>query len=477
MRMTFGPIHVTLKYTYPRDPKDPGSSIVYQRGIPSDLRDRYSGKSVKHDLKTSDIAKAAKLVDGLNRRYEAEWASLRAAPESSSEALKVHTEAFLKDWGLKAGDMDSASAEQFFDAVDNARFGYAKGDEDKYENAELTDFLPVVEASAYKALTGKQKFTLSDALNLHISFHPKKDNATFVTYQRRAFDTLLAVTGDKPISEFKRLDARAYLDAALLTAKTTTVRRRIGVLSAVFASYIKENNLSTPNPFAGLAIAKEGHDSTRRKPFTLTEWTTLEDSCRTKDDPPRWILAILAGTGARLAEVVGLPLDDIHLDTEFPHVVLQVHPWRDIKGANGIREVKDRTIPLVGIALWAAQRIKGTAVAGQTFAFPQYTNGKECKATSASGALNGWLKRLPLPHTCHDLRHTMKDLLRAVQCPKDISDAITGHGSKSVGDGYGLGYNLPVESEWLERALQPTKNRCSVPDARRDFNAVSTVAA
>ena len=113
-------------------------------------------------------------------------------------------------------------------------------------------------------------------------------------------------------------------------------------------------------------------------------------------------------------------------------------------------------MPLVGVALWAAQRVKSQATQGQRFAFPQYTTDTLCKATHASGALNSWIKRLPLSHACHELRHTMKDLLRDVQCPKDISDAITGHGTKDTGDGYGQGHNLRVKSEWLVKALAAT---------------------
>lgn len=166
---------------------------------------------------------------------------------------------------------------------------------------------------------------------------------------------------------------------------------------------------------------------------------------------------LLAGTGARLAEIVGLPMEDIVLGVPIPHVVLQVHPWRDIKGAKGLRGIKDRTVPLVGPALWAAQRVKAAATPDQRYAFPQYTDGATCKATHASNALNGWIRRLPLAHTCHELRHTVKDQLRAVQCPKDISDAITGHGKKDTGDTYGRGYGhgslLQVTSEWLSKAV------------------------
>ena len=459
MHQTFGLLHVTLKYAYPRNPKDPGSNIVYQRPVPVDLRDRYPGKTIKHDLKTADITKAAPMVEAFNRRYEAEWVGLRSAPESSPQALKVHAVALLGKYGLTPGapvDSENPAADLFFDSLEDKLQRHAAGDQDTYDNAAPADYLTPVEHAAFKALQGKQLPTLSDALDLHLSIHPQRDNLKFTTYQRRAFATLIAVTGDKSMEGFKRTDARAYLDAASLTAKTATVRRRLGVMSAVFATYIRENDLSTSNPFASLAIDREGHDSIKRIPFTLPELATLEAACRAQDDPMRWILALLVGTGARLAEIVGLPLEDIKLEGDYPHVILQVHPWRDIKGAKGLRGVKDRTVPLVGVALWAAQRVTNQAMKGQQFAFPQYTTTKLCKASHASGALNGWLKRLPLPHTCHELRHTVKDQLRAVQCPKDISDAITGHGTKSVGDSYGAGYGLQVTTEWLVKALAAT---------------------
>ena len=359
----------------------------------------------------------------------------------------------LKARGLRLGAPDNhpQAIELLHDEADLKRMRHAGGDEIVYLEADSSEYLSPVEMEAARRLHGLNKPTLSDALDLHLKVHPKRGNQRFVDYQRRAFAGLIAVTGDKAIDDFRRADARAYLDATLLKVKTTTVRRLIGAVSAVFATYIKENDLTRTNPFASLPIDAEGHDAEKRSPFTPDELVKLVQACSAKDDAMRWLLLILAGTGARLAEIVGLPLDDIHTEAEFPHVHLQVHPWRDIKGANGIRGKKDRAVPLVGVALWAAKRVKESAIDGQKMAFPQYTDETECRATSASAALNGWIRRLPLEHTCHDLRHTMKDLLRAVQCPKEINDAITGHGKKDTGDGYGkgYGYNLEVNHEWM----------------------------
>lgn len=457
MHMTFGLLSVTLKNTYRR-----GNTVIYQRAVPAKLAGRYSGKTVKHDLKTSDLTVAEKAVALLNRRYEAEWAGLLAAPESSPASLKAHADAFLKDRGLTPGapmgyaptENHPLSVRLLHDEVDDKRMHFAGGDERLYRKAEPSDYLTPIEREAGRRLHGTTAKTLNDALELHLEIHPQRDNARFAQYQRRAFSSLIAVTGDREIDTFKKADARTYLESVLPKVKTTTVRRRLGVLSAVFATYIRENDLTRTNPFAELSIPREGHDSIKRHPFAAHELAMLNAACRIKDDPIRWVLALLAGTGARLAEIVGLPLEDIVVDAKIPHVILQVHPWRDIKGAKGIRGVKDRTVPLVGSALWAARRVKAEAVDGQRFAFPQYTNNIECKATNASGALNGWIRRLPLDHTCHELRHTVKDQLRAVQCPKEIGDAITGHGKKDTGDAYGHGYNLTVQAEWLSKALQ-----------------------
>lgn len=462
MRLSLGPLQVTIKYTYPRGKtaQHPlGTSTVWQRAVPPDLRDRYPGATIKKDLKTTDPLKVARMVATLNAKIEAEWAGLRASPESSPKALKIHATAFLKTHGLVPGAPDNhpTAIELLHDHLDRKRMQYAGGNEQVYRNVADSDFLSPVELEAGRLLHGEKKDSLTDALELHLGIHPQRDDPRFVKYQRRAFDGLIAVTGDKAIEDFGRKDARAYMDASLGKVKTATVRRRMGVLSAVFATYINENDLSRPNPFSSLQIPKEGHDKKRRIPFTAPERDTLVTACYAKDDSMRWLLAMLAGSGARLAEIAGLSLEDIVLDVPIPHVVLQVQPWRDIKGAKGLRGVKDRTVPLVGPALWAAQRVKAHATPDQRYAFPQYTDGITCKATHASNALNGWMRRLPLAHTCHELRHTIKDQLRAVQCPKDISDAITGHGKKDTGDAYGHGYGhgslLQVTSEWLRKAI------------------------
>lgn len=449
MRFTFGSLQVTIKHTYRR-----GATTIYQRAVPTDLRGRYPGATIKHDLKTADPLKVARLVEDLNNKLEAEWAGLRAAPESSPQSLKAHAVEFLRSWGLEppavpgkpSPENDPRALELLGEHIDSKRGRYAGGDDLRYREADSSDYLTPVEIEAGKLLHGVRGDTLTDALNVHLEHHTKRDDLKFTTYARRAFASLVAVAGDKDIKAFTRADARRFIEQSLSDGnKTATVRRRLNSFRAVWSAYRRECDPKLPNPFDSLVIPGEGNDKKERVSLTEDELSRLAVACRNKDDAPRWILAILADTGARLAEVVGLGLADIVTDAEVPHIVIKPHPWRSLKNTDSAR-----TVPLVGVALWAAHRVKATATESQRFAFPQYTTETECKATSASGALAGWIRRLPMEHTSHDLRHTMADRLKAVQCPKDIRYAIDGHAAQDVGDTYGsTGHGLKVKAEWL----------------------------
>jgi hypothetical protein len=49
----------------------------------------------------------------------------------------------------------------------------------------------------------------------------------------------------------------------------------------------------------------------------------------------------------------------------------------------------------------------------------------------------------------HSFRHSMRDRLRAVECPADIVDQIGGWQTEGVGHSYGTGYPLEVLAKWM----------------------------
>jgi hypothetical protein len=49
----------------------------------------------------------------------------------------------------------------------------------------------------------------------------------------------------------------------------------------------------------------------------------------------------------------------------------------------------------------------------------------------------------------HSFRHSLRDRLRAVECPKEIIDQIGGWSSSDVGESYGEGFQLDNLNKWL----------------------------
>ena len=78
------------------------------------------------------------------------------------------------------------------------------------------------------------------------------------------------------------------------------------------------------------------------------------------------------------------------------------------------------------------------------------TDAEDCKADYASNTLNKWLRKY-VPEGCvvHSFRHSMRDRLRAVQCPADMIDQIGGWITFGVGQTYGEGYSLPQIKNFL----------------------------
>lgn len=455
MNISIGLIRVTIKYSYPR-----GNSTYYQRGVPQDLRAHYGSKTVK--IKVDDGSNKANLrliarrIEEANRETEAEWASLRAAPDASPpQPIKNRAAALLASWGLHpagGADNDESAESAFFDSLDLKREKFAKGDEETYREANGTDYLTPHEIEAAKLLAGTAKPCLNDALDLYLDRHKKRNNDKFCRQTRSAFARVTAITGNKPIAETSRDDAYDFvkkLGAAGLASGS--IRRRLNTARAVVSAYFTGKEIHRANPFGNITIPDEGDDEEDAIPYTGDELVQVIKCAKAADDDVRWVVAMIADTGARLGEIVGLALADIKLDASTPHLVLKVHPWRDLKNKQSAR-----VVPLVGCALWAAKRVKETATTGQTFAFPRYNKRKLTASNSASGVLNKWVKSkaVGLDHTIHELRHTMADRLRDVQCPADIRLRIGGWNVTGEGENYGDGYTLKVREEWLLKVVK-----------------------
>lgn len=56
---------------------------------------------------------------------------------------------------------------------------------------------------------------------------------------------------------------------------------------------------------------------------------------------------------------------------------------------------------------------------------------------------------VPEGASMHSFRHSLRDRLRAVECPSDVVDQIGGWRTEGIGSSYGSGYPISVITSWL----------------------------
>ena len=259
---------------------------------------------------------------------------------------------------------------------------------------------------------------------------------------------MVSLSGDKAISAYNRSDALKFRDALVSRGSSqATVKRNLSNVRAIWNYIAREHGIEAVNPFANMNYGN-AKAPVKRMPIPMEDIYKVQKLCFELDDGIRWIIAAVSDSGMRLAEVIGLTANDVHLDEEVPFVRLSEHPWRRLKTAES-----ERDVPLVGATLWGLKRAVESSDGG--LLFPRYCTLEGNKANYASSALNKWLRSY-VPDGCvvHSFRHSMRDRLRAVQCPSDIIDQIGGWQTAGVGQRYGRGYELEVLHKWLEKVVK-----------------------
>lgn len=469
-------VSVKLKHSW----KKPNSSLLYyRRRIPDDIKplleasgSEWAGKEqIVISLQTDDPKAAASKIAKLAAKHDKEWDQLR---NPSKVSQLDQGRALLRNMGINPGAPKPSKADItkeliFYDLLEETLPVNVKDDlEEMYENGDKAEpehdtypHLAPATVAALKIINGNRNFRLSDCLDQYIASRSEKAAKT----AKIAFGYLRDFfKDDRVLAEIQRQDANDFVKWLLAgehnkdgkAIATTTVTRYLNSINAAVARAIRENELDIKNPFPKLEIPNAGKDAKERLPFELdqlkslhravNEWVAVKGW-----DQPRCIITVLAETGCRLAEVTGLASSDVYLDTQTPYIDLIEHPWRSLKNDKGTI----RKVPLTPRAIEAIKAAQ-TLNEGSKFLFPQYTMADKCKSDSASATLVKWirgrdgLKDATLDN--HGLRHTMKDLLRAVQCPDSIQDQILGH-TKGIGAGYGKGYPLEMLAEWINKAV------------------------
>ena len=138
---------------------------------------------------------------------------------------------------------------------------------------------------------------------------------------RVALAVFISLAGDRDVSQYTREDAKLFVRHLEMRGnKTATIRRRINSLSAILNYAYAELDLDKRNPFSRLIIKGEGDDSFKRGVFTNEQLKQGYEKALASGSQIKLLMPLLGETGCRLAEIVGLRLEDIDLENDLIHI-------------------------------------------------------------------------------------------------------------------------------------------------------------
>lgn len=273
---------------------------------------------------------------------------------------------------------------------------------------------------------------------------------------RHGVQALVAVAGNRDVGNYTRDDVRAMV-ASLQNKgnKTVTVRKRLSAVSAVISYAYAELDIDRRNPFSRVVIKGEGMDSTPRGVFQIDQLLEGYREALSSNSHVLNLFPVLGETGCRLAEIVGLKIEDVDLRDDILHI--RLNELRRLKTSGSTR-----SIPLLPMAKLALVKAIGTRSTG--WVFPQYMKDSRCTATHASNALAKFTKSRFDGLTPHSLRHTFRDRLRSVEAPLEITDQIGGWSSSCWSSSTRVFHGLCVEvlSKVFNRIINKVSDRVMI---------------
>ncbi|HLO76357.1 MAG TPA: DUF6538 domain-containing protein [Magnetospirillum sp.] len=306
----------------------------------------------------------------------------------------------------------------------------------------------------------------------------------------------IAVTGDRPWTEYGKAEARAFktllmhlpanwnkfdaqgsLPIAEASAKARELamppmsdKNRDKLLGYVgsFWTWAKDHYDECPdNPFRGLKLkVKARNVRDERHPFTLDELKAIFSApiytgCKSvrewvspgllipRDAGIYWLPLIGLFTGARSGEIIQLRVEDVRQE----HGVI----FFDINDDGEDKRLKTahskRTTPVhpILVELGLLDHVERQRRKGEVRLFPEMKMGEDGYYSSPySKHFRRFLEAVKIKHrknAFHSFRHCFEDACRNSDISKEVMDALQGHGEEGMSGRYGRGFFLKKLAE------------------------------
>lgn len=425
----------------------PNGVLRFRRRFPKDVAEHLGQSNLQvHIRNTSGIA--------FHQEYQAILSDFdRIVAQARAELDGKDTRAPIERWHealLKAEGLVAETSGLEDDPV-FARHEIAKGLTQRHG----TDPLLI------KALANPEadppEVSVQDAANRYAKDKRVEDSRKTATDFERICRRLTNALGslDKvPLKSLRREHGRKFMDTLLSTKKADgsslslgSAKREAVIVTAIINHGIREFDIDgVSNPFSALPWPKQDTLAVEKK-LPLEDAHVVAVSDRLSEDlKPLW--SVLAGTGMRLSEAVGLLREDIVLDAPIPHAVIRPNAIRRIKTTSS-----QRTVPLVGEALKAVTKII-EGVEHSEGIFPRYARSRGADAASAALMKHLRQETSDSRHSVHGLRHRVSDKLRESGAPTEVRHGFLGHANEAIAESTygGREARLREFQKWAEKA-------------------------
>ena len=249
--------------------------------------------------------------------------------------------------------------------------------------------------------------------------------------QKQNFKLFVDICGDKPIYEYNSNDYEnfeIFLNKNNLNAKLI-LKAVVEVILSGYANLKIKEKINFKKK-----IKKPNIHSTE---FNDDELSLIASKCKESLDLESLVILLLMDTGCTIKEVVGITSDDIYLDNHLPFLIIRSNRFRKVHNVN-----KLRTVPLVGMALWALEKIKSKTKHNDFF-----TSKK--KKNLLIKKLNFKFKKIISYKNLISLRKSIITRLMSVNCPERVILDIIGQSKKNRF--YSDEISLEIKASWLKQ--------------------------
>ncbi|EPY01623.1 site-specific integrase [Magnetospirillum fulvum] len=310
----------------------------------------------------------------------------------------------------------------------------------------------------------------------------------------------IAVTGDRPWTEYGKAEARAFkailmhlpanwnkfddlkgLTIAEASAKAQelamapmsekNLNKLLGYVGSLWTWAADHYDECPPNPFKGLKVKMKGRNvREERDPFTLDElkaifrapvytgcksvreWTS-PGSLIPRDTGMFWVPLIGLFTGARSGEIIQLRVEEVR--TEHGVLFFDINDDGEDKRLKTPHSKRNTPVHPVLIQLGLLDHVALRKRQGEQRLFPEMKMGADGYYSSPySKHFRRFLEAVKVKHrknAFHSFRHSFEDACRNSDISKEIMDALQGHGEEGMSGRYGRGFFLKKLAEAMAR--------------------------